>query len=223
MRAPAPVASLANSSCVVMAAIVHRAGAALRRREAAWWLWLRSARCADGRSRAELRSWGSVCGCAGGRSMALSSSHRPRAVMRWLDALLAVPASISSVRGVFDGTHGRSRARRKIRPSGWRTLGRPVRARAWPAGSCRGGFMHTEVARPRYPAGALLRTTWILTSGTAMTPLLRFERVAGTGRPRRRVPGVILSPDILPEHLPDEAGVDVRIRYRAPVLRGSHV
>merc|ERR1712091_560500 len=64
--------------------------------------------------------------------------------------------------------------------SGWRTLGPPVRARAWPA-----------------PSQLLVVQGDLLT-----TPLLRFERVARTGR---RIPGVILSPDILPEYLPNEA------------------
>ena len=41
---------------------------------------------------------------------------------------------------------------RFVRRAGERWAGRCARELR-PAGSCRGGFMHTEVARPRYPAG----------------------------------------------------------------------
>ena len=136
---------------------------------------------------------------------------------------LAVPASISSVRGVFDG---KRRARGAHRPSGSRTLGRPVRARepgpCGPAGSRRGWVHACEVARPRYPAGVWLRTTRITTRGK------RHRRCASRSRSGDRQAASsrrhALSPRCpLPEHLPDEAGVDVRIRYRTPVLRGPQV
>ena len=115
----------------------------------------------------------------------------------------AVPASISSVRGVFDGkqssTQDSSVGLENAGPAG-------ARASSGARVPVAAGFMHAEVARPR--SGGLFVYNMNTSKGKT-TPLLRFESVAGTGR--RRVPGVILSPDILPEHLPDEAGVDVRI------------